>query len=175
MRVLSFDPGGIRIGVALLETGPSGPSYLKSGVFDNPQDPSWAFQVYRYSYTQLLWEEFNALVANEKPDLMANEVVPAVGSFSGTYMYLANVATTVWHCVAIDHGITAKQIGATSVHKAMTGKGRKVTKPQVRNGVLKLLPELEGRKKDWVKVFEEPDAIAIGLTALGYRNDQDGS
>jgi hypothetical protein len=42
---------------------------------------------------------------------------------------------------------------------------------QVRNGVIKLLPELEPRKFEWTdskKTMDEPDAIAVGLTQLGY-------
>jgi hypothetical protein len=44
----------------------------------------------------------------------------------------------------------------------------------VRNGVLKLVPELESRRKEFVKVFDETDAIALGLCHLGYRIESDG-
>ena len=88
-------------------------------------------------------------------------------------MYLVNVAMSNVRALAIERGIPVHQIGATTVHKRLVGKrpkGKKITKVQVRNGVIKLLPELEHRKRDWVKHFDEPDAIAVALAFLGYKN-----
>jgi Holliday junction resolvasome RuvABC endonuclease subunit len=76
------------------------------------------------------------------------------------------------HTVAYDKGYRVEQIGATTVQAkiAIRGKGKKITKPQVRNGVINLLPTLKDKAAEWIKEFDEPDAIAIALAHLGFKN-----
>lgn len=107
-----------------------------------------------------------------QPDTVVSEIVPAVGFNNASQSYLANVAISTVHACAFAAGIDCVQVSARTVQKniAIRGNSKRVTKAQVRNGVLKLLPELEHRKSDWTKIFEEPDALAIGLDYLGFTN-----
>lgn len=177
MRVLGIDGGAERLGWGIVEKTPSRPVYIDSGLAKFPR-ANTVFQSYRVN---LLEAYVRALTGPGsifdpsylKIDAVVNETVPAVGSYGGTQMYLVNVAVTAVQTLAIERDIPVYQISATSVHKSIVGKrpkGKKVTKPQVRNGVINLLPELAHRKSDWVKHFDEPDALAVGLAFLGYTN-----
>lgn len=176
IKALSFDSGAERMGWASVwkgyreALGTEYPIYHDSGILALAQG-DLKFQDYRLMLIDELNESVPFLLEYVKPDVVTTETVPAVGSFGGTQMYLANVACTTVQVIARQHGLPVKQIGATTVHKHMVpdkAKGRKVSKVMVRNGVLKLLPELEPRKKEWVKVFDEVDAIANGLTYHGF-------
>jgi hypothetical protein len=104
---------------------------------------------------------------------VVTEIVPPRGMNDFAQGYLANVMATTIHAIAIYHGVKVEQVSARKVHNqiAIGGKTKNPTKPQVRNGVLQLLPELKDSKaKEWVKIFEEPDALAIALWRLGYTN-----
>lgn len=177
MRVLGIDGGAERLGWAILEHGTDGPIYIDSGLVKMPRGTT-EFQQYRaeleHAYVHALTQPGSVLDQRSEPvDALVNETVPAVGSYRGTQMYLVNVAMSNVRALAIERGIPVHQIGATTVHKRLVGKrpkGKKITKVQVRNGVIKLLPELESRKRDWVKHFDEPDAIAVALAFLGYKN-----
>lgn len=177
MRVLGIDGGAERLGWAIVEDGSNGPVYLGSGLVKMPRDKG-VFQEYRLefieAYVRALTKPGSILDQSLlEVDEVVNETVPAVGSFRGTQMYLVNVGITVIQTLAIERGIKVSQIGATTVQSMIVGKrakGVKVTKPQVRNGVISLLPELAPRKRDWVKHFDEPDAIAVALAHLGYKN-----
>jgi hypothetical protein len=80
--------------------------------------------------------------------------------------------TTV-HAIAIAYGIPVEQVSARTVQAKMALRkpNVKVTKPQVRNGVLTHLPEMKERLMKNVKVFEESDALAIGLWYLGVQTN----
>lgn len=176
IKALSFDSGAERMGWASIwaadrENGqPPFPVYHASGILALPQR-DLKFQDYRLELIAELCESIPFLLEFAQPDVVTTETVPAVGSFGGTQMYLANVACTTVQVIAHQHGLPVKQIGATTVHKHMApnrNKGQKATKVMVRNGVISLLPELAPRKKEWVKVFDETDAIANGLTYHGF-------
>lgn len=99
-----------------------------------------------------------------------SEIVPVVGGgnfVAATQSQLAATAVTTFQGIAVDRGYEIKQIGATTIKKKIGGK-QKATKVGVRNGVIELLPILVDHKKQWTKIFEEPDALAVGLTDLGY-------
>lgn len=169
MRVLSFDPGAERMGHAVLE---SGPKFIVSGVRYCNRWPKEAFQAYRLRLEQLWVEETIALLDDYGPDAIVSEIVPSTGFNNASQSYLANTAITVVHAIAYSRGIPVHQLSARHVQKqiAIRGKSKKITKPQVRNGVIQLLPELKPKLSKWVKIFEEPDALAVGLTYLGYSN-----
>lgn len=170
VRGLFIDPGAERCGWAVLETGPT---YVASGLLYFPREKE-DFQPYRLALEAITWERAGVLLDEYEPTILVNETIPAVGGGNfvvATQSYLANVACTTIHAAAIDVGVPVAQISARTVQTAMAGKkkqGQKITKPQVRNGVIALLPELKPRIKDWVKVFDECDAIGIGLAYLGY-------
>jgi hypothetical protein len=102
------------------------------------------------------------------PDVIVTETVPSRGAGIPEQLYLANTQITVVHAIALYKGIPVEQVSARTVQAAIAvrGKGKKITKPQVRNGVFLRLPELIPRFKEFTKVFEESDALAIGLHYL---------
>jgi hypothetical protein len=100
------------------------------------------------------------------------EALPPFG-MAGAQQYLVNVALTTVQTIAFLYDLPVAQIAAKTVHAKIAinpRRAKKVTKPMVRNGVINLIPELADRKKDWTKVFDEPDAIAVGLAYMGYHN-----
>lgn len=168
MRILAFDPGAQRTGWAVLETGPK---YIASDVVYNPRG-STPFQIYRMGLTEYWVEHTAHLIRKYKPQQVISETVPSRGAGIPEQLYLANVQITTAHAIALGYGCEVRQVSARTVQKAIAirGKSKGVTKPQVRNGVLSLLPELKPRVKGFVKVFEETDALAIGLWYLGLMN-----
>lgn len=177
MIVLGVDGGAERLGWGIVEKTPAHPVYIDSGLVKHPRAGS-VFQPYRMdlleTYVRALTSPGSIFDPSYlKIDAVVNETVPAVGSYGGTQMYLVNVAVTAVQTLAIERNIPVYQISATTVHKSIVGKrpkGKKVTKPQVRNGVINLLPEIAHRKRDWVKHFDEPDSLAVALAYLGYKN-----
>jgi Holliday junction resolvasome RuvABC endonuclease subunit len=123
-------------------------------------------------------DEAAQLLFQYSPEKVASETIPAVGGGNfvvATQSYLAHAQITTVHAVALINGYdNITQIGATTV-KARIGLRKDATKVQVRNGVFDLVPALVERKKDWTKLFDEPDACAVALTALGYDRRQNGS
>lgn len=181
MKVLGIDGGAERLGWAIVEDDGKKLSYLDSGIVRMPRNKGGTtFQNYRIefikNYVSLLTAPGSILDQSINPvDAVVNETVPAVGSFGGTQMYLVNVAVTILQTITVARDIPLYQIGATSVHTTIVGKrpkGKKITKPQVRNAVIDLLPEVAHRKSDWIKSFDEPDAIAVAAAyLLGQRED----
>lgn len=173
MNVLAIDPGAERIGWASLEGPlPNGlPGYHLSGVIPIPRGTQ-KFQEYRMALAATLVHWCPTLFELTQPDIVVSEIVPSRGAAINEQLYLSNVAISTIHAVAMAQGIECVQVAARTVQTriAIRGKSKGVTKPQVRNGVLKLLPELEHRRSDWTKIYEEPDALAIGLNHLGFTN-----
>lgn len=177
MRVLGIDPGSVRLGWAVVERSEDNPDpiYIDSGVISTPRN-GMDFQIYRLLVIQRIFDRIGAILHVYRPEEVVNETVPAVGGgnfVAATLSYLANTSATVVQTLGYQYDKRVSQISARTVqsHIAITKRKTKhVTKQQVRNGVLALLPELEPRKSDWLDIFEEPDAIAITLSKLGFRN-----
>lgn len=177
MRVLGFDPGAERMGWASLEYENSEITYHMSGVISIPKG-NLKPQQYKLELVVTLAHWVPTLLDLTEPDEVASEIVPSVGGggfMASTQGYQANTAITVVHTIACLSGLPVIQYGANTVQKRIaigTKPGGKVSKVQVRNGVIQLFPELEPRKREWVKIFEEPDAIAVAATHVGARNDK---
>ena len=176
--VLAFDPGAERMGYAAMNALPNKPitrlGYGHLGVTRerNSQNKPEAYHGYRMKLIDFWLKMAPELIQTYKPDIIVNEIVPVVGGgnfVAATQSQLAGTAITVVHAIAKQNGIPVEQIGATTV-KANIGGGGKATKVAVRNGVFKLIPELEVHKKEWTKMFDVSDAFAIGLTYLGCDN-----
>lgn len=180
MKVLSIDPGATRLGFGIIEREGedktksklryhgSGYYGLSRGTNKSKKEP---YQEYRLRLIVFWVEEVKALLNSHKPDVVVSEIVPVVGGGNfvvATQSQLASTAITTIQAIAVNEGYEIKQIGATTV-KARIGGGKKATKVAVRNGVMKLMPQLADRKAQWTKVFEEPDALAVGLTHLGCK------
>jgi Holliday junction resolvasome RuvABC endonuclease subunit len=179
LKVLAIDPGGIRQGYACVERPEDQeenkpPIYHGSGLL-GVKRLSNGKKAEPYQEWRLRIIEFWAVKAVElldlfKPDRVVSEIVPVVGGgnfVAATQSQLAATAVTTFQAIAANRGYEIKQIGATTV-KAKIGGGKKATKVVVRNGVIKLIPMLADHKKEWTKEFEVPDALAVGLTDLGY-------
>jgi hypothetical protein len=167
MRVLAFDSGAERAGIAVLETGPL---YVFSEVAMFSRGKT-DFQKYRLGLAEYWVLKTNELLWDYRPDIVVTETVPSTGANNMSQLYLANVMASTVHAICFERGFTVKQVSARSVQSkiAIRGKSKNITKVQVRNGVIDRLPELEPRKKDWIKIYEEPDAIAIGLYTLNHK------
>jgi Holliday junction resolvasome RuvABC endonuclease subunit len=168
MNVLAVDPGATRAGWAVLgEPGKDGKaSYIASGVVHHPRLPKQEFQKYRMELTEHWIEEAFDLMEEYKPSVLISETVPSRGPEIMDQLYLVNVQVTVLHTIALTYGVKVEQVSARTVQSkiALRKKDVKVTKPQVRNGVLSQFPELAERlKPKGSQIFEESDAIAIGL------------
>lgn len=172
MNVLAVDPGATRAGWAVLgEPGKDGKaSYIASGVVHHPRLPKQEFQKYRMELTEHWIDESFDLIEEYKPSVLISETVPSRGPEIMDQLYLVNVQVTVLHTIALTYGVKVEQVAARTVQSkiALRKKDVKVTKPQVRNGVLLQFPELESRlRTKGTQVFEESDALAIGLYYLG--------
>lgn len=163
MNVLSIDPGATRAGWAVLDSQDGKASYVASGIIPHPRKPKQPFQQYRMELTEHWIKEAFDLVEHYKPAVLISETVPSRGPEIMDQLYLANVQITVLHTIALSFGVKIEQVSARTVQAkiALRKKDIKVTKPQVRNGVIELFPELESHLKG-SKIFEESDAIAIG-------------
>lgn len=168
MRVLSFDPGARRAGWAVLDPGPT---YIASGIEEFPRREGESYQRYRMRLTYFWVARASELLDEYKPEYVVTETVPVYGMNDFSQGYLALVMSVCIHAMTylrLD-GTLIKQVSARSVQKqiAIRGNSKNITKTQVRNGVISLLPELE-EQYGKTKVFEATDALAIALFSLGY-------
>lgn len=155
------------MGWALLEQGPF---YLDSGIWRFPRK-NQDFQMYRLELEAQVTETVTAFLFETPVLQIVNEIVPSVGGGNfavAGQSYLVNAATACIHSVAKTYNIPVEQIAANTVKVQIAGKA-KATKVGVRNGVFEIFPELKSRKSDWVKEFDEPDAIAIGVAWMGHK------
>lgn len=167
-RVLAFDTGAKRMGWAVIDEGPK---WVASGIMGLTKLDTQSFQEYRLALIDYWVEETPNLLQWFDPDFVANETIPLIGGGSAAMQsVLAASAVTTVQTICKIHGMKVEQIAAVTV-KARVGGIKTATKPKVRDGVITLLPELAQRKSDWTKAdtFDEPDAIGVGLVALGYR------
>lgn len=173
MIVLFYDPGAERMGYAVIAgDGKTEPRYIDSGIIKCPRYDDEGFQDYKLRLEEFWTYKGPELLEIYKPDVVANEVVPAVGGGSfivATQSELVKAAITVVHAMAFERDKPVAQISAITI-KSKIGKKKTATKVAVRNGVIDLLPELATKKKGWTKVFDESDALAGGLAFLGYTN-----
>lgn len=166
--VLALDPGAKRMGWAVLAKDPAGPPlYLGSGIIGLDRGPSEKYQDYRVRLIEHIVQEGVALFLVFHPTRCVSEILPVRGFNNMSQPLLAATAVTAMQTLCIEHGMPVYQVGATTV-KTRIGLNHKASKVKVRNGVLQLLPQLVPKKRQWVKEFDEPDALAVGLTYLGY-------
>jgi hypothetical protein len=187
MRTLNFDGGAERMGWAMMSrtavvNGRPELYYHMSGLLSLAKGNKERYQDYRIRLITEVATSVPVLIEAWQPDIIVCEVLPANGFGSPFQAYLANVALTTVQVIAFQRGIPIDQISARTVQSkiAIRGKSKKITKVQVRNGVLALFPELEEYKHEWfitnskgvkTPIFDEPDAIAIGAAYLGASNE----
>lgn len=173
-KVLSMDPGATRAGWAILGQDAAGyrkgapVSYIASGVTPQPRGAKQTFQNYRMELCDHWIDKAAYLIEEYEPTTLVMEIVPSRGAEIMDQLYLVNVMATTVHVIAFEYGLEVVQVAARSVQAKIARRKPevKLTKPQVRDGVIDRLPELADHFKG-VKVFEESDALAIGLWYLG--------
>lgn len=172
-RVLAVDPGALRLGWALLDDGGDPYRYIESGIYGIERGDDEPFQGYRDRLRDY-WRALSpTLVERTAPDVLVAELLPAVGAgnfIAATQSELAKTAFLILELEALRQGVRVERIAANTIKKRLTGSG-KATKVRVRNAVCEVLPELLSRKADWTTIFDEPDAIGVGLVALGYKHN----
>lgn len=170
MRILAFDPGGERMGFGCLEQESEEIKYLGSGLLGLHQGNK-KYQHYRLDLIDMWVKEADTLLRSYEPDVVVSEIVPPVGGSAPNQVQrqLALTAITTVQAIARTRSVKIEQMSATTV-KADIGGSNKATKVSVRNGVIKLIPRLADRKRQWTSVFDESDALAVALSYLGYKN-----
>lgn len=172
MTLMAIDPGALYLGWAILEPGPSCTASGISGVERGKQEK---YQDYRLRLIEFWADYAPRLLDEHKPDLVVSETVPVTGFNVATQSVLASTAVTVIEAIALNRSIEVKHVAAQTAKKAVGGSG-KATKTRVRKGVYQLLPQLKARDINWPEDqwtaghWDETDAIACGLTYLGYKN-----
>jgi len=176
MFVLGIDPGAKRAGWAVLDNWghgkPPGPSFVDAGIIECPRLKSEAYQEYRVRLTEFWMLKMNRLIYDYTPDLVVCEIVPAYGMSDPGQGYLANVMATTVHLATISFYHTDRPdppkfefVSASKPQYAVgiKGKAKRMTKANVRKGVIKIFPELKRRLMRNSKIFEESDAICLAL------------
>jgi Holliday junction resolvasome RuvABC endonuclease subunit len=176
MRVMAIDPGAKRCGWAVLDKGPV---WEASGIFSVIRMDNEKYQPYRIRLIQSWTEWSEELFDKYQPDELVAEIVPVVGGGNfvvATQSQLASTVSIVLMTVAFQKQIKVTQISANRVKKQI-GREKDASKPKVRNGVYKVLPRFKeayqgskqgGKEYNKVGVWDEIDAVAIGLTHMGY-------
>jgi Holliday junction resolvasome RuvABC endonuclease subunit len=168
VRILAIDPGAKRLGWAILNLIDGVPTCPRSGILSCERGDKELYQAYRLramgegvQWAQALYNGQNYF------DEVVHETLPAKGFNDMGQAYLALSVISAVSGYFMSRSIPITQIGATTV-KARIGGSNKATKVRVRNGVWQLIPELQAKAPEWKKVYDESDAVAIGLTHLGF-------
>lgn len=169
-KVLAYDVGAERMGFAcLVGDGETAPVYIESGITKVPRN-NMDYQPYKLHLIEQWTYIAPAQFVRYSPDFIVCETMPAIGFNNATQAELAKAAIITVMAMAMERSIPVFQIAAITVKKQIGGHG-KATKVRVRDGVIRLLPELADRKFEWQeskKTMDEPDALGVGLAKLGY-------
>ena len=152
MRVLAFDPGYERLGVAVLEKQNGKEALLFSECFCTKKELAFSERLL------LLGTEAERLIKRWKPDAVALEKV-FFEKNKKTAMQVAEVRGALSY-IAAARGIETRQYTPLEVKAAATGYGR-AAKSEVALMVRRILRIPAGKKLD-----DELDAIAVGITCL---------
>lgn len=153
MKVLAFDPGYDRLGVAILETAVNGSeTLLYSDCIETPKHTALSKRILT------LGQAIEKLIASHQPDTVAIETIffnknikTAIGvaQVRGVILYLAEQA-----------GCTIYEFGPQEIKVAVTGYG-KSDKQAVYAMIERLIHNVPEKALD-----DEYDAIAVGVTCL---------
>lgn len=154
------------MGVAVIDKADDGTvEYVYSTAWECNKHPDTSYQDYRLKVIREYVENAEILFGLFEPDALVNEILPVRGFTNSAQIFLAHAALGAVQGIAYALGMNIAQIAAVTV-KNRIGGSTKATKVGVRNGVLQVFPELEPKK--YQLIADESDAIAVGLTHLGY-------
>lgn len=167
MRVLAFDPGAKRMGYAVIVGNGKGvPVHVDSGTEQFVRQPNEAYQVYRSRLIDHWSHRTFSMIKIYDPHMVVYETLPVKGFRDMSQALLAAAAVTTVHAISVMETIPVRTYAASSVKARIAGSNR-ATKVGVRKGVQHFLPELD--TPGWPQYPDESDAVAIALTALGYK------
>lgn len=152
MRILAFDPGFERLGVAIVEKNAGKEVLLHSDCVRTPKTLSFTDRL------AMLGKEALRLMEEWQPDAVALEEVYFEKN-AKTAMQVAEVRGALTY-IAASHNLPLHQYTPMEVKVAITGYGRS-DKPAVSAMVARLVTIPQKKRLD-----DEMDAIAIGLTCL---------
>lgn len=160
MRVLAFDPGFERLGVAVLEKNPPASGGKEVLLFSTciRTSPKLPF----HKRLLALGEEVEKIIKKHKPDAVALESLYFENN-AKTAMNVAAVRGALCY-IAASHKLEVFEYTPLQVKVAVTGYG-KSDKRAVAMMVEKLIKISKEKKLD-----DELDAIAVGLTCLASTN-----
>lgn len=154
MRVLSFDPGYGRLGIAIIDKNSQKEELVYSDCFSTSRDMSPEDRL------SCVGAEVRRLINNYGPNAAAIEKL-FFAKNQKTALRVAEARGVILECVA-EAGLPVFEYGPTEIKTAITGYGRS-TKNQIIMMVKKLI------KIEKVGVLDdEYDAIAVGLTCFAY-------
>lgn len=152
MRVLAFDPGFERLGVAILEKNKGKEELLFSDCLRT--SPKLTFP----ERLKELGKAAEALITDWKPAVVALEQI-FFEKNAKTAMQVAEVRGVLTYLAAL-HEVPVLQYAPSAVKVAITGYG-KSDKAAVTMMVARLVIVPKGKRLD-----DEMDAIAVGITCL---------
>lgn len=158
MKVLAIDPGYERLGIAVIEKPKNGKEFLLySDCFrTNPKD---AFE----ERLLQIGDETERVIKEYAPDSLAIEQL-YFNTNQKTVMHVAEVRGVI-NYLSKKNNLKLFEYSPLQIKNAVSGYGRS-TKEQVA----KMVPHLIEIKKE-IKLDDEYDAIAIGLTCLASERD----
>lgn len=171
-RVFAVDPGAVHFGWAILDlefdqSNNLYPNLLHSGCETFDFNSRGEFQKRLPLACMLAGSLFSSFVEKYDVDVFAYEMMPPV--FTGTNMAQRMLSLSVLASCLSRCEIDTHPIAANSVKKFMTGNG-KATKAKVKRAIIdNYFPDLKGEKY----LEDQWDAIAIGITCLMKKNDEE--
>jgi crossover junction endodeoxyribonuclease RuvC len=153
MRVLAFDPGYDRLGIALLErTGANQESLLYSDCFRTSSNDAYPTRLAH------IGSEVRRLLESYTPDCIAAETL-YLSNNQKTAMRVAGARGVLLY-VAAQHDIPAYEFSPLEIKMAITGYGK-----SDKQQVMTMVKHLVSIDKT-IRYDDEFDAIAVGLTTL---------
>jgi crossover junction endodeoxyribonuclease RuvC len=156
MRVLAFDPGFERLGVAVVEKGPPAGGGKEVVVHSECLRTGAALPF--NERLAILGTAVEALIQTFKPDAMALEEI-FFGKNAKTGVQIAEVRGMLTH-IGLQKGLVVYGYTPLEVKIAITGYGK-----SDKRAVALMVPRLVSLPKR-ARLDDEMDAIAVGLTCL---------
>lgn len=170
IKIFGIDPGAKRCGYSVIscDLDFQNAEYIASGIFglSRNDEELETYSGYKKRLIKNAIDKFQDLLDEFEPDLAVFEFLPVsnIGAAAGQRL-LAFAVATVGQAMCDLNAVPWSEITASTVKKQMTDSGV-ATKAQIKNAVLKALPELESRKY----VADETDAIAVVLSWMKKSN-----
>lgn len=156
MKIISIDPGYERLGIAILEREKNGKEKLifSSCIRTSAKSPF-------PERLKIIGDSVLDCIQKYKPDAMAIESLYFAGN-QKTAIAVAGARGVILYCAAKEN-IPVREFTPLQVKIAVTGYGR-----ASKEDVAKMVPKLISLSEK-IRIDDEIDAIAIGLTALAHQ------